>query len=113
MSFSHTFSAERFATSVSMPIPGLVSVITPCYNAAPFVLETLATVRAQTYGAVEHIVVDDASTDASWELVRHAPGVRAYRLERNRGGAHARNVGVGHARGEYLMFLDADDLLAP
>jgi O-antigen biosynthesis protein len=95
------------------PMPGLVSVVTPCYNAAAFVLETLAAVQAQSYVAVEHIVVDDASTDGSWELVRGAANVHTVRLEHNCGGAYARSVGVRHARGEYLMFLDADDLLAP
>jgi glycosyltransferase involved in cell wall biosynthesis len=93
----------------------LVSVVTPCYNAAPFVGETLAAVRAQRYPHLEHLVVDDASTDASWHVVeRHrAELAAAVRLARNRGGSHARNVGASLARGRYLMFLDADDLIAP
>ncbi|HEU4589116.1 MAG TPA: glycosyltransferase, partial [Gemmatimonadales bacterium] len=53
-------------------VPGLVSVITPCYNAAPFVGETIASVRAQTYTPVEHVVVDDGSTDGSWAIVATA-----------------------------------------
>ncbi|HEU4587220.1 MAG TPA: glycosyltransferase, partial [Gemmatimonadales bacterium] len=53
-------------------VPGLVSVITPCYNAAPFVGETIASIRAQTYAPVEHIVVDDGSTDGSWAIVAAA-----------------------------------------
>ncbi|HEU4647593.1 MAG TPA: glycosyltransferase [Gemmatimonadales bacterium] len=125
-------------------VPGLVSVITPCYNAAPFVGETLAAVRAQTYVPVEHIVVDDGSSDGSWAVVQAAAAeagaavaggpharatehmgaaaragagraapLRAVRLAQNGGASHARNVGAALARGEYLMFLDADDLLAP
>jgi glycosyltransferase involved in cell wall biosynthesis len=92
----------------------LVSVITPCYNGATSVAETIESVRAQTYSRVEHIVVDDCSTDASWEVIqRYRDQVRAVRLERNRGGSHARNSGAQLAGGAYLMFLDADDVLRP
>ncbi|MBA2246054.1 MAG: glycosyltransferase [Gemmatimonadetes bacterium] len=93
--------------------PPLASVITPCYNAAPFVAETIASVQAQTFPRVEHIVVDDASTDDSWQVIqRHSQYVTAIRLPENRGGSHARNRGAEIARGEFLMFLDADDVIA-
>ncbi len=96
----------------------LVSVVVPCHNAAPFVAETLESVLAQTYPSVEAVVVDDASTDGSWEVVkrfadRWPDRVRALRLESNRGGGFARNRGAELARGEFLMFLDADDYVAP
>jgi GT2 family glycosyltransferase len=107
---------DRTATlrGPAVVVPGLVSVITPCYNAGPFVGETIGSVRAQTYVPVEHLVVDDGSTDDSWAVIEaQGAGLRAVRLEHNRGASHARNVGAGLARGEYLMFLDADDLLAP
>lgn len=104
--------------STDPPVPELVSVVVPCHNAAPFVAETLASVLAQTYPAVEAVVVDDASSDESWEVVQrfvreHPHRVRATRLETNRGGGYARNRGAEMARGEYLMFLDADDFIAP
>lgn len=92
----------------------LVSVVTPCYNAADFIGETIESVRAQTYGAIEHIVVDDASTDLSWEAIgRYSGVVEAVRMERNGGGSRARNAGAVLARGEFIMFLDADDVLRP
>jgi glycosyltransferase involved in cell wall biosynthesis len=96
----------------------LVSVVVPCHNAAPFVAETLESVLAQTYPAVEAVVVDDASTDGSWEVVkrftdRWPERVRALRLESNRGGCFARNRGAELARGNFLMFLDADDYVTP
>ncbi|MDP9348276.1 MAG: glycosyltransferase, partial [Gemmatimonadota bacterium] len=96
----------------------LVSVITPCYNAEPFVGETIRSVLAQTHPAVEHVLVDDASTDGSWAVIKryaaeHPERIRALRLEENRGGSHARNRGAELARGAFLMFLDADDLIAP
>jgi glycosyltransferase involved in cell wall biosynthesis len=92
----------------------LVSVVTPCYNAAPFVAETIAAVAAQSHPAVEHILVDDASTDRTWEILQeHGGRVVLLRSPANQGGAHARNRGLERARGEYFMFLDADDLIAP
>jgi glycosyltransferase involved in cell wall biosynthesis len=94
--------------------PGLVSIITPCYNAARFVAETIESVAAQTYPLVEHIVVDDGSIDDSWAVIESFGGrINAVRLEHNRGGSYARNRGAALARGEYLMFLDADDVLIP
>jgi glycosyltransferase involved in cell wall biosynthesis len=91
-----------------------VSVITPCYNAGPFVADTIDSVRAQTYPAVEHIVVDDGSTDESRRIIaRFAPPVTPVYLAQNRGGSFARNRGAERAVGEFLMFLDADDILAP
>ena len=96
----------------------LVSVITPCHNAEPFIAETIESVLAQTYPSVEHVVVDDASRDGSWGIVggyaeRFPDHVRAIRLDENRGGCHARNLGAAAARGEFLMFLDADDVISP
>lgn len=96
----------------------LVSVITPCHNAEPFVAETIESVLAQTYPAIEHVIVDDASRDGSWAIVsgyaeRFPDGVRAIHLDENRGGCHARNLGAREARGEFLMFLDADDVISP
>ena len=89
----------------------LVSVIIPCYNAAPFVRETLASVFAQRDIELQVILIDDGSTDASGEIVtREFPTVEYIRTE-NRGASHARNVGIAHARGEFIQFLDADDLL--
>ena len=92
----------------------LISVVIPCYNAAPFVAETIESVLAQTYPHVEVIVVDDASTDGSWEVIRsYGERVTAVRQEANGGGCRARNGGAEIARGEYLMFLDADDTIGP
>ena len=92
----------------------LVTVVTPCYNAAPFIATTIASVREQDYPAIEHIIVDDCSTDGSWEVIEaHRDVVTCVRLQENRGGGYARNRGAEMARGDYLMFLDADDVIAP
>jgi len=111
---SETFGAPAPRGSGGPAAAGLVSVVIPCYNAAPFVAETIESVLSQSYGAVEIVAVDDASTDASWSVIeRYADRVRTLRLPANRGGSHARNRGAELTRGEYLMFLDSDDLIAP
>lgn len=91
-----------------------VSVIIPCYNAAPFVAEAIRSVLAQDWPHTEIIVIDDASTDGSWEVIeRCLPRIQALRLAQNGGAAAARNRGVALSRGGWLMFLDADDRLSP
>lgn len=90
----------------------LVSVVTPCYNAEAWVVETIESVLAQSYPHVEMIVVDDGSSDGSWErLQAYASRITTVRQE-NGGAATARNRGAAMARGEFLLFLDADDLIA-
>ncbi|MEZ5567994.1 MAG: glycosyltransferase family A protein [Halioglobus sp.] len=87
-----------------------VSVVVPVHNGAPFLAEALDSARAQTIPDIELIVVDDGSTDTSAEVAqRHSCGVTVIR-QPNQGPASARNQGVAAARGEYLAFLDADDL---
>lgn len=101
---------------VKNPPPDLVSVVIPAYNAAATLDRTLLSVRAQTHEALEIIVVDDGSRDATPALVSdHAardPRVRLVRQD-NAGVAAARNRGIGEARGDFLAPIDADDLWAP
>lgn len=92
----------------------LVSIIVPCYNAAAWLPATLESALAQTWPRVEVIVVDDGSRDDSLAVARsfEARGVHVEAIA-NSGAAAARNRGLAIARGDYLQFLDADDLLAP
>jgi glycosyltransferase involved in cell wall biosynthesis len=92
----------------------LVSVIIPAYNARRWLPETLASVRAQREDVdLEVIIVDDGSTDDTAEYVTQEwPDFRLIRSE-NRGVSHARNLGTANAKGEWLQYLDADDLLLP
>lgn len=96
---------------------GLVSIITPVYHAERFIEQTILSVQAQTYQDWEMILVDDCSNDHSGEIInRYAAQdarIRYYRLEKNSGAAVARNTAIGYARGEYLAFLDSDDLWNP
>ena len=97
---------------VAMP---RVSVITPAYNTANYVGHTVESVLAQTFRDFELIVVDDGSTDNTRAVLR--PYVDAGRLtyiyQDNAERAVARNTGLRHATGEYLAFVDADDVWMP
>lgn len=95
----------------------LVSVITAAYDAEAFIAQTIASVQAQTFGDWELLVVDDASTDRTAEIVATLaaadPRIRLIRLKRNRGVAAARNTALDAAQGRFVAFLDGDDLWLP
>ena len=90
----------------------LVSVIIPVYNGARFLRAALESVFAQTYRPLEVIVVDDGSVDDSGAIAQSFPEVHYIRQE-NQGVAAARNNAIEVARGEFLAFLDQDDLWRP
>jgi glycosyltransferase involved in cell wall biosynthesis len=90
----------------------LVSIIMPVYNSEAFVAEALESVFAQDYEPLEVIVVNDGSQDRSGEIVRSFPQVRYFEQE-NRGASAARNHAIAKASGEYLAFVDADDVVPP
>ena len=94
----------------------LVSVIVPVWNARAYLEETVASVRAQTFGGWELLLSDDGSTDGSGELCDRLQAedarIRAVHTP-HRGVSHVRNAGLAAARGEWAQFLDSDDLLEP
>jgi GT2 family glycosyltransferase len=92
-----------------------VSVVVPAYNRAASVSRAVDSALAQTLTDIEVLVVDDASTDATAEVVGayDDPRVRLFQHETNRGGSAARNTGIDHARGTYVAFLDSDDEWLP
>lgn len=90
-----------------------ISVVIPCYNAALWIRETLQSVLAQSHPPAEIIVVDDGSQDESATIIAtEFSDVQLIRLS-NGGPSRARNIGAAQAQGEWLQFLDADDLLHP
>lgn len=94
----------------------LVSVIVPCYNQGRFLADALDSVLAQTYTRWECIVVNDGSTDDTRTVARrYAAGDARFKYveQANRGLPGARNRGLQEMRGDYVQFLDADDLIAP
>ena len=91
-----------------------VSIITPCYNASPYITRTILSVQNQTITDWEMIVIDDGSTDNSAEIVKNLakedPRIKLFQKE-NGGSASARNVGLAIAQGKFIQFLDADDTI--
>jgi glycosyltransferase involved in cell wall biosynthesis len=97
-------------------IKGLVSAIVPTYNRRQFICETVDSILAQTYRNLEVIVVDDGSTDGTGELLKQRYGsVPRFRYiwQENAERAVARNTGIMAAQGEFIAFLDSDDLWLP
>ncbi|MDD5449331.1 MAG: glycosyltransferase family 2 protein [Candidatus Omnitrophica bacterium] len=91
----------------------MVSVIIPCFNAEKFIREALYSVLNQKIDDIEIIVVDDGSTDNSASIIKEEfPSVSLVKTE-NRGPSSARNLGTSLSKGEFIQYLDADDLLAP
>lgn len=91
---------------------GLVSVVIPVYNAERYVIEAVNCILNQTYEDIEVLVIDDNSSDKSIELIKQLSDsrIRCFCLTENHGPAYARNVGIKHAKGRYLAYMDADDL---
>jgi glycosyltransferase involved in cell wall biosynthesis len=95
-------------------VPPRVSVVTACFNHGRYIREMLDSVFAQTYQNFEVIIVNDGSNDETYEIlkrIRHK-SVRIFHTAKH-GPAHARNLAITHARGEYIINLDADDKIAP
>lgn len=94
-----------------------VSIVTPAYNAARFIGETIASVQAQTYPHWELLIVDDVSQDATCDIVERAARkeerIRLIRRDVNGGPGESRNSALEAARGRYVAFLDSDDLWLP
>jgi glycosyltransferase involved in cell wall biosynthesis len=93
----------------------LVSIIIPSYNYGHYIIETLNSVRAQKYQYWEAIVIDDGSTDNTEALVSALAKIDArirYVYQVNKGLSEARNTGLMYSSGQYVQFLDADDLIS-
>lgn len=92
----------------------LISIIVPVYNAERFIEQTINTVLRQTYKKWELILVDDKSTDNSIKIInkyiQENNNIKLIQNENNSGAAVSRNKGIDAAKGEYIAFLDADDL---
>lgn len=96
---------------------GLVSIITPSYNSAEFVEETINSILVQTYTNWELLITDDCSSDNTCEIVERYAGrdsrIKLFRLSRNSGAGVARNKSIEEAKGRFIAFCDSDDCWLP
>lgn len=96
----------------------LVSVIIPAYNRADSIANTISSIISQKYRPLEIIIVDDGSTDNTYEIVqpylqkKELLSIKYY-YQKNQGVSVARNTGISKAKGEFISFLDSDDILLP
>lgn len=92
-----------------------VSIITPCYNSAKYIKETIQSVLSQTFQDWEWIITDDQSTDDSVAIIEELadPRIILIKSAKNGGAGHARNQSLEKAQGRYITFLDADDYWEP
>ena len=96
---------------------GLVSIITPSYNSAPFIVETIESILSQTYANWELLITDDCSTDNSIEIieryVQQDARIKLFRLTENSGAGICRNHSIREAKGRFIAFCDSDDCWKP
>ena len=94
----------------------LVSIITPMYNSGKFIKNTIDSVLNQTYQEWEMIIVDDCSTDISPDIVKYYAEtddrIKYIKTDENKGVSNARNIALKNAKGQYIAFLDSDDIWA-
>lgn len=95
----------------------LVSIITPAFNSAKFIAETIQSVQNQTHQNWEMIIIDDGSSDETESIVlsilENDNRIQFHKLAQNSGPAVARNIGIENAKGDFLTFIDADDIWFP
>lgn len=95
----------------------LVSIVTPVYNSEKFISETIDSIQNQTYKHWELILVDDCSSDNSYDIIskyiKYDKRIRYIKLEKNSGAAVSRNTGIKNAKGRFIAFLDSDDIWLP
>ena len=95
----------------------LVSIITPSYNSEEFITNTILSVKAQTYENWEMIIVDDVSSDNSLKIInsfiKNDKRIKLYELSENSGAGIARNKAIQLSKGDFIAFLDSDDLWIP
>jgi glycosyltransferase involved in cell wall biosynthesis len=91
-----------------------ISVVVPSYNAEHTILQTVESVQKQTLSNIEIIIINDGSTDRTLELLQSITDQRLKIFSYKNGGLPvARNRGISHAKGEFISFIDADDLWRP
>jgi glycosyltransferase involved in cell wall biosynthesis len=91
----------------------LISVVVPVYNAEKYLYKCIESILKQTHSNLELIIIDDNSTDNSTSVINRIkdPRVRVFKNNRRQGSSVSRNIGIAHASGKYITFIDADDFV--
>ncbi|WP_051205225.1 glycosyltransferase family 2 protein [Salinimicrobium xinjiangense] len=94
---------------------GLISVVVPVYNRESSIYNAVQSVMSQTFTSFELLLIDDCSTDNSWDVIQNFndPRIKCFKLSKNSGPAVARNYGIKKSEGEYISLLDSDDFYEP
>ena len=97
---------------------GMCSVVMPVYNSEKYIASSVGSVLRQTYNNIEIIIINDNSADNTMKIIQciardNSDKIKIFSLPTNKGVAFARNEGLAHATGEYIAFLDSDDLWVP
>lgn len=94
-------------------MPGLVSVIVPCYNVQKYIQETIESILGQTYEAIELILIDDGSSDDTFTILKNYASDRVHVIKQiNSGACRARNAGLEKAKGKFIQYIDGDDIIS-
>ena len=109
-------SEQKLVREYGKVIGPKVSIIIPCYNKAPYVAEAIESALGQTYKNIEIVCVNDASTDNSTDIIKgyaeRYDNIKFIDFKKNKGVIVARNTAIEKAEGEYILPLDADDIIA-
>lgn len=111
--FTPYLEAQHYAESLTKNSKGKISVIIPFYNRIPTLLEAIKSVLSQSYTNIEVLLIDDGSTDDLTPLKRLNDPRLHFVYQEHKGASAARNLGISLSSGEYIAFLDSDDLFLP
>ncbi|MDG0811812.1 glycosyltransferase family 2 protein [Cohnella rhizosphaerae] len=115
MKYFRSLNPDADSRASGKYITGLVSVVIPCFNHGSWLQQTLDSIHASTYPSIEILIVNDGSTDEKTIATLKEIEEKGFKvIHQNNGGlSQARNTGVHHAKGEFILPLDADDLIHP
>lgn len=107
----HRLQGHKAQSQDGLP---LVTILTVCWNSAKTIEQTIKSVRAQTYGNIEHVIVDGASSDATLDIIRrYEDGIAYYVSEPDKGLYYAMNKAIELAQGDFILILNSDDWYVP
>lgn len=111
--FTFYSEAQQYAESLAQKAKDKISIVIPFFNRIPTLLEAIKSVLSQSYSNIEVLLIDDGSTDDITPLKELEDSRLRYIYQEHKGTSAARNLGIGLSSGEYIAFLDSDDVFLP